>query len=349
MGNLIASHANRPPGLHSHYGVPFAHSSCVDASGNYWIYGGISSGWAGQNSLWRFNEATGWAQMSGNSNPYNSFVDYAPVYGSLGIEGASVAPGNRYSAMMFCGKDGKIYLFGGKRRLGFSASNETYNSMFSFNPSTLRWTWIGGTQSNNATGTFGSKGVANSANVPSARESGGACMDTAGNFWVFGGSGFDSTGTFGALSDLWKYDGNNWTWMAGTNVANTTANWGTKGVLSATNTPGGRQTPLFCGPTVNKLRLAGGYAYLNSAYALLYPGLPNGLQDVWEFDKNSNQWVWLHGHNSTTAELPLTLGTVGKPDVNNIPTGGFYPSWMDTDGTLWLYGFWGNSYLMKWK
>jgi len=30
--------------------------------------------------------------------------------------------------------------------------------------------------------------------------------DASGNFWLFGGNGFDSAGTQGYLNDLWKYE-----------------------------------------------------------------------------------------------------------------------------------------------
>ena len=47
---------------------------------------------------------------------------------------------------------------------------------------------------------------------------------SSGNFWLFGGLGYDSTGTVGSLNDLWGGNYNSggqwiWTWMAGSNVA----------------------------------------------------------------------------------------------------------------------------------
>jgi hypothetical protein len=30
-------------------------------------------------------------------------------------------------------------------------------------------------------------------------------MDTSGNLWIFGGLGFDSTGTAGDINNLWRY------------------------------------------------------------------------------------------------------------------------------------------------
>jgi hypothetical protein len=187
------------------------------------------------------------------------------------------------------------------------------------------------------------------ANVPSARQAAGHCVDGQGVLWMYGGTGIDASGTFGALSDMWKFDGTNWTWVAGSNTANVIANWGTQNVESATNTPGGRQTPLFCGPTSTNLRLSGGYAFSNSSFASLYPNWPNGPQDVWDFDITTGQWVWRAGNNNTASEITQNLGTTGVPSPSVIPFGGLYPSWMDSDGTLWFLGIWGSTQLMKWK
>ena len=41
--------------------------------------------------------------------------------------------------------------------------------------------------------------------------------DGSDNFWLFGGSGYDSTGALGDLNDLWEYSptAKTWTWMSG--------------------------------------------------------------------------------------------------------------------------------------
>ena len=55
--------------------------------------------------------------------------------------------------------------------------------------------------------------------------------DAAGNFWLFGGNGYDSAGTSGYLNDLWKYSAGQWTWMGGSNVVNQQGTYGTQGRL----------------------------------------------------------------------------------------------------------------------
>jgi hypothetical protein len=299
------SFSNSPPSLNGAYHVPWSHNSCVSPNGDYWIYGGISTGWAEQDQLWKFNESNGWAVMSGHANSYNTNTYYPPVYGTPGLESSSVNPGSLSSTMLFCANDGTVYLFGGVNR----TYNLQYNSFFRFNPATLKWSFIRGAQSAGNLGSFGSRGVTVNANVPSARQAAGHCVDGQGVLWMYGGTGIDASGTFGALSDMWKFDGTNWTWVAGSNTANVIANWGTQNVESATNTPGGRQTPLFCGPTSTNLRLSGGYAFSNSSFASLYPNWPNGPQDVWDFDITTGQWVWRAGNNNTASEITQNLGT----------------------------------------
>jgi hypothetical protein len=77
--------------------------------------------------------------------------------------------------------------------------------------------------------------------MPGARVYAFAQVDAFGLLWLFGGQGYDSAGAAGGfLSDLWRFDGVNWTWMAGPNVRNQPGIHGTLGIPSAANVPGGR-------------------------------------------------------------------------------------------------------------
>ncbi len=49
-----------------------------------------------------------------------------------------------------------------------------------------------------------------------------------------------STGANGNLNDLWEFDGKNWTWVSGSDVAGQAGIYGTKGTGSSANFPGGR-------------------------------------------------------------------------------------------------------------
>src|SRR5439155_9389267 len=109
-------------------------------------------------------------------------------------------------------------------------------------------------------GVYGGKGVPAPSNMPGSRHSATTWRDASGTLWLFGGVGYDAHGMLGYLNDLWKYDGANWTWMAGDNTANAPAHYGTKGSGVPANTPGARGGA--AGATVlGQLALFAGYGY----------------------------------------------------------------------------------------
>src|SRR5881394_1053083 len=91
---------------------------------------------------------------------------------------------------------------------------------------------VSGSGSLNAPGSYGTQGVASATNIPGARWGANAWVDASGNFWIFGGLGFDSTATNGLLNDLWKFNPTTlqWTWMgpSSSNVANQNGAYGTQ-------------------------------------------------------------------------------------------------------------------------
>lgn len=75
-----------------------------------------------------------------------------------------------------------------------------------------QWTWEDGS---NATNNFTSLGALDA--TPGSRSDAATWSDSLGNFWVYGGSGFDYAGGGGLLNDLWKFDAakNIWVWING--------------------------------------------------------------------------------------------------------------------------------------
>ena len=61
------------------------------------------------------------------------------------------------------------------------------------------------TQYGGNSGVYGTQGTVAYTNVPGAREYAVSWRDASGNLWLFGGCGYDSTGTEGTLNDLWEY------------------------------------------------------------------------------------------------------------------------------------------------
>lgn len=79
------------------------------------------------------------------------------------------------------------------------------NDLWQFSTATNEWTWMNGVSTGTGYPTYGSLGVPSSGNIPGGREGAVSWTDSAGNLWMFGGSGLISTHSGGVLNDLWRY------------------------------------------------------------------------------------------------------------------------------------------------
>jgi hypothetical protein len=241
----VPAAANVPPGRNGA-------SSWLDKSGNLWLFGGGSCcvlvgsiyEYYGLNDLWRFNPTSGqWTWMGGSQTP-----SAAGVYGTQGVAAAGNVPGARTGAQTWTDASGTFWLFGGGETVfsGGSTSGTAYlfNDLWKYDTTTGQWTWVSGSPTPNAAGSWGAQGIANSANIPSARESAVSWSDTGGNLWLFGGLTYDPTtsNNYNNLNDLWKFSpsSNQWTWMGGTNSFTGYGIYGTLGTPLPGNVPGGR-------------------------------------------------------------------------------------------------------------
>ena len=185
------------------------------------------------------------------------------------------------------------------------------------------WTWMGGSNLANQAGVYGTQGVASASNMPGARLEAATWTDALGNEWLYGGFGYDSAGTNGFLSDLWKYSNGEWTWVSGPDLANQAAVYGTQGVASASNTPGGRYGADVWTDSQGNVWLFGGQAS---------SGL---LSDLWKY--SNGEWTWVSGPD--VANQVGTYGTMGTANPGNIPGARRYSAvWVDAQGNLWLFG-----------
>ena len=187
--------------------VPGARSrpvSWIDTQGKLWLFGGY--GYSGSsngylNDLWKFDPTTlQWTWVSGDK-----VVNQVGTYGTKGIAAASNVPGARSRPASWIDTQGKLWLFGG---YGYSGINYGYlNDLWKLDPTTLQWTWVSGDKVVNQVGTYGTKGTADQSNVPGAREGAVSWIDTQGEFWLFGGYGYDSSSSpgYSYLNDLWRY------------------------------------------------------------------------------------------------------------------------------------------------
>ena len=112
------------------------------------------------------------------------------------------APGARDSAVGWTDGSGNLWLFGGT---GFSSSepsqNGYFNDLWEYVPTTNQWTLIDGSITIAQPGVYGMQGVPSSSNVPGGRYMASSWTDPFGNFWLFGGIGYDSVGQYGVEND----------------------------------------------------------------------------------------------------------------------------------------------------
>lgn len=136
---------------------------------------------------------------------------------------------------------------------------------------------------------------------------------------------------------------NEWAWMSGSNTASTVTNptagvYGSKGVAASSNVPGARVSAVSWMDASGNLWLFGGNAYDSL-------GELGILNDLWEFNPTSKEWVWVSGANQVATKnggssgLYGVYGTQGVAASTNIPgarSGAV--SWTDSSGNLWLFG-----------
>jgi len=197
-------------------------------------------------------------------------------------------------------------------------------------PLSGRWTWMKEDNLQNQPGDYGIKGVASSTNRPPARYDAITWTDNNGIFWMFGGANAPNM----MYNDLWKYDktSGNWTWVNGSNGLNQAGVYGTQGVPSSLNQPGGREAP------ITWVEASGNFLWLYGGWAPSQPfSFQNKLNDLWKYNISTNEWTWVNGSN--TINQYAVYGTQGIPSASNT-TGakGGAVSWKDVDGNLWMFG-----------
>ena len=217
----------------------------IDAAGNLWLFGGLaaSSGIPASANLtlgdvWKFSPGTGyWTWVSG---------------GGQGLVSAGVPGGPQPRALAATWMDatGNFWLYGGDFGQQTSAAPLTVSTyalsdLWEYSPGTDTWTLVSGSSGINPTNpvyaSYGTQGVPSTANTPGNRIGPSAAVDKSGNVWLFGGSGETPAG-LGTFNDLWMFNptAGTWTWVSGSNQLGQSGVYGTAGVATAGNLPGGR-------------------------------------------------------------------------------------------------------------
>ncbi|HKE96074.1 MAG TPA: choice-of-anchor D domain-containing protein [Povalibacter sp.] len=262
-----------------------------------------------------------------------------PVFGTPGTPAPGNVPGGRDRSVAWRDTSGNLYLFGGEAtdELGQVGA---FNDFWKFEPVTHRWTWLGGSKQGNALGIYGTQETPALANFPGAREDATAWTDASGNFWVFGGAGYDSIGG-SRLNDLWKYDiaSHLWTWMSGVSLGTPAASYGVPGVADPANVPGGRNRAMSWTDSDGNLWLFGGEGYAGASSNA--PTSFGFLNDLWRYSPSTGLWTWIGGSSigSNDTIAPGRYGTRGTASDENVPgQREEATTWTDANGNLWLFG-----------
>jgi hypothetical protein len=306
-------------------GGRYAAVSWTDASGNFWLFGGLGYDSTGTstsgylNDLWKYS-AGEWTWVGGS----NAFGQ-SGTYGTEGTPAPSNIPGARSYAVRWTDAAGNFWLFGGTG-LDSTGNLSDLNDLWKY--SAGEWTWMSGSDVGNKSGMYGTLGTASPSNIPGGRGFAVSWTDAAGNFWLFGGEGYDSAGHDSLLNDLWKYSAGQWTWEGGSDIYGQSGTYGTEGTAAAGNVPGARDYALSWTDAAGNLWLFGGQGY-DSA------GTLNRLNDLWKY--NVGEWTWVSG--SDVVNQAGTYGTQGSPAPSNVPGARQAPAgWIDKAGNLSLFG-----------
>jgi N-acetylneuraminic acid mutarotase len=314
--------------------------SWIDKNNKLWLFGGEGVGSNNVSGflddLWEFDPiAKTWTWVSGNSAS-----DTPGVYGTLGQPSISNVPGSRYRSVSWIDSKGNLWLFGGdgEDSTGFYGQ---LNDLWEYSPSANTWTWVSGGNTANEDGVYGTEGIPATTNVPGSRRQAASWIDGSDNLWLFGGSGWNASGSSGGapLNDLWEFNptAKTWTWISGSSTLYTPNNtysaigvYGAEGVAAVGNTPGGRTNPVSWIDSSNNLWLFGGNGFDSTTTV-------GELNDLWEFNPSTNEWTWASGSN--TANAIGAYGAQNVPTATNVPGSRDYPvGWIDNSSNLWLFG-----------
>ncbi|MGO9094620.1 MAG: kelch repeat-containing protein [Bryobacteraceae bacterium] len=311
------------PGVYGTQGTPSAGnipgsrgtaSSWIDSSGHFWLFGGYgydANGTEGAlNDLWEFNPATKEWTWIGGSSTVSSSGGQPGVYGTLGTPSAGNVPGARGAAASWTDGSGHLWLFGGQ---GFDAREDwgDLNDLWEFNPSTLEWAWMGGSNSVYNSAAYGTLGTPAAGNAPGGRDTAAYWKDSSGHSWLFGGEGYDANDNEGVFNDLWEFNPstNEWAWMSGSSTFGSISDpssslygqpgvYGTLGTPAAGNIPGGRVPGAYWTDSSGHFWLFGGQGF-SGASSMGF------LNDLWEYQSN------LSATGPTLASLSPGSATAG--------------------------------------
>jgi N-acetylneuraminic acid mutarotase len=294
------------------------------AEGKLWLFGG--TGRAGGsavgelNDLWSYDLAANeWTWETGSSQ-----VNGNGQHGVRGVASVSNVPGARTEAVGWKDGDGNLWVFGGRGRGATGSTAGLLNDLWRFDRSLGHWLHVHGPTGINGLGVYHDR--ASTSSQPGGRSGAVGWFDEDGALWLYGGRGMATAGRVGNLSDVWVFRPAEGTWrfMSGSDKTNVAPTYGPLGQESLSAKPGARFG-------MTGWRSWDGYFYL-------FGGSGSGvMSDVWRFNRDTQAWAWMKGHNRTNQAS--VYGEKGVGSVSNSPGGRSASlAFLTPNSQLWLFG-----------
>lgn len=295
----------------------------IDDDGQLWLFGGsgrASTSATGElNDLWSFDPDSGeWIWQAGGNG-----INANGVYGTRGVPSASTVPGGRTEAVGWLDGSGQMWVFGGRGRGASGSAVGLLSDLWRLDLATLQWVHIQGGSGVNANGVYHDR--ASTTSLPGGRSGAAGWIDPDGALWLYGGRGLAASGKAGNLGDLWvfKPGSGTWTFAHGSDRTNNGPFHGDLGEENAWATPGARFG-------------AAGWLGADGNLYLLGGSGRGTYSDVWRFNRQTESWTWIKGHNK--ANQVGVYGEKGVPSASNSPgsrAGGI--AFVSPASQLWLF------------
>ena len=242
----------------------------------------------------------------------------------MGVPASTNEPPGLYSAAFWTDTAGNLWLYGG------ASTTNSQKSLWKFDPSTMDWTWMKGSDSGSSSPIYAvPAGFFDAQNEPGSLKWGmNTWTDKQNHLWLYGGCHILVSNI------LWQYNPaiNQWAWQGGHGMFPV---YGTKGIEDSANTPGARYEGNAAWiDDANNLWLFGGWDQINRAY-----------NDLWKYNITSGMWAWMSGGNVSNDSVG-SYGPVGASSVNYFPSSrasNFH--WQDSSKNFWLVG--GENYYLS--
>ncbi|HEY4055080.1 MAG TPA: kelch repeat-containing protein [Kofleriaceae bacterium] len=153
-----------------------------------------------QGDVYRFDLATtNWTWIAGPA-----VDDTRATPGPPRVLSDSATPGVSVSVNCWSDARNNLWLQGGFNGVGTDTGT---NALWLFETDVQRWALVTGDTGTQQPGSYGTRGVADPANTPSARQNGMDWIGPDGELWLFGGDfATDANGTEGVrMADLWRF------------------------------------------------------------------------------------------------------------------------------------------------